>query len=386
MAPRSSVETNERDMLKITIPSLLTIFALSLSLCAQQMNSANAGLDINGASASGMAPFSASVELPGPLVATISGGTNNPFILIGAAGLDVGDIVFDGSTQVDIGPTRSVLVDGLGGPFDQFFANTGPSGTRVLQTAVPGGTATGSVDIAVQAIVVDFSLPPFNVAISAASTISYSADGPANAPPLADAGTGFFANTNACYSLDASGSVDPDASGSLTYTWTQVSGTSVMLSDVNAEQPTFFAPATATTLVFDLVVNDGTDDSAVDTVIVPVQAFTPTVSFATDVYPLFSSLGCSASGCHSGAIPAGGQDLSGSAAAVYSVIMMDVVDATLSGPRANACDPNNSPIPAKPLAFAVSGVGHGGGDIFASTADPNYMTIITWLQEGAQNN
>ena len=57
----------------------------------------------------------------------------------------------------------------------------------------------------------------------------------------------------------------------LTYAWTQTSGASVSLSDAAAQSPTFTAPSAPADLEFSLVVNDGSNDSAPDTVAVTVR-------------------------------------------------------------------------------------------------------------------
>ena len=73
--------------------------------------------------------------------------------------------------------------------------------------------------------------------------------------------------------LTGDGSSDADGN-SLTYAWTQTSGTSVTLSSATAAQPTFTAPTAASeqTLVFSLLVNDGTVNSAADTVSITINA------------------------------------------------------------------------------------------------------------------
>jgi hypothetical protein len=48
--------------------------------------------------------------------------------------------------------------------------------------------------------------------------------------------------------------------GELTYSWTQIAGPAVALSDADAANPTFIAPdvTTVTTLVFEVDISDGT--------------------------------------------------------------------------------------------------------------------------------
>ncbi len=77
-----------------------------------------------------------------------------------------------------------------------------------------------------------------------------------NQPPIANAGSNQTASVNAAVQLDGSGSSDPN-SDPLTYQWTQTAGPTVTLSSTTAIRPTFTAPASLTTLTFQLIVNDG---------------------------------------------------------------------------------------------------------------------------------
>jgi rhodanese-related sulfurtransferase len=65
--------------------------------------------------------------------------------------------------------------------------------------------------------------------------------GPCSIPPMADAGEDQTAVESASVTLDGSGSAA--ASGTLTYIWTQSSGTNVVLLNPKTAKPTFTAPA-----------------------------------------------------------------------------------------------------------------------------------------------
>jgi hypothetical protein len=97
-----------------------------------------------------------------------------------------------------------------------------------------------------------------------------------NLPPVADAGPDQTVSEGQLVYLDGSGSYDPDLS-LLTYFWQQDAGDpiQVTLSDPSAFNPSFTAPtglSQNTALTFNLVVNDGQLDSAVDSVVITVLA------------------------------------------------------------------------------------------------------------------
>ena len=104
----------------------------------------------------------------------------------------------------------------------------------------------------------------------------------------ADAGSDQIAVPGATVTLDGSGSSVTNG-GSLTYSWTQVSGTTVALSAVSGSQhqATFAAPRIASDLVFDLTVSQGAPTHVIDvdrvTVSVPAPTtLTLTTSAASD--------------------------------------------------------------------------------------------------------
>ena len=109
----------------------------------------------------------------------------------------------------------------------------------------------------------------------------------------------------------------------------------------------------------------------------PVSCANVSATFAANVVPLFTSAGCTTSGCHIGGTPAGNLDLDagGTAATIFANIgTANVVDTTT---------PKDSRILTKPLKGAVD---HEGGDQFERIADPNYATLFCWVAAGAQNN
>jgi hypothetical protein len=92
-----------------------------------------------------------------------------------------------------------------------------------------------------------------------------------NTAPVANAGESVEVSSGFNVSLDGSGSSDADGD-SLTYTWTQTKGPDVTggTGSLSGVDPSFTAPDSVDTLVFELVVNDGTDDSPPSSVAVNV--------------------------------------------------------------------------------------------------------------------
>ncbi|WP_426752009.1 myxosortase-dependent M36 family metallopeptidase [Myxococcus sp. Y35] len=100
---------------------------------------------------------------------------------------------------------------------------------------------------------------------------------PGNAAPAVSAGAPSTVEAGATVTLNGTAT---DADGdALTYTWTQIGGTEVVLSDSSSLTPTFTAPSSAGTLTFLLLVSDGKATiSAVTTVTVSDANVAPEAS------------------------------------------------------------------------------------------------------------
>lgn len=119
--------------------------------------------------------------------------------------------------------------------------------------------------------------------------------------PTADAGNDITIDEDENGTLNGSASIDPE-NQALTYTWLQVSGPSITLSDPNSVQPTFttgnyLADSEAE---FQLTVNDGENNSNVDNVLITIVADndTPTAEAGDDISTLvneFVNLDCAGS-------------------------------------------------------------------------------------------
>lgn len=94
-----------------------------------------------------------------------------------------------------------------------------------------------------------------------------------NHSPTANAGADQTKDEESLVILNGSASSDPDGDP-LVYSWTQLSGPAVTLSDPSSPTPSFTAPAVTpegATLIFELVVSDGTLTSQPDTVSITIN-------------------------------------------------------------------------------------------------------------------
>jgi len=95
------------------------------------------------------------------------------------------------------------------------------------------------------------------------------ADGIVNVPPTADAGADRSVTPESSVTLDGSGSSDLDGSISA-YAWTQLTGTSVSITNSDQVTATFTAPVTEGDLSFELLVTDDGGEADRDTVNISV--------------------------------------------------------------------------------------------------------------------
>ncbi|MDX2410373.1 MAG: PKD domain-containing protein [Woeseiaceae bacterium] len=182
------------------------------------------------------------------------------------AGLDqtvnVGDTVtLDGSNSSDADSDPLTYSWSLTVP--------GGSGATLSDAAVVGPTFVPDVDGTYTATLVvndgmDDSAPTDAVITAQVVVV--------NNPPVADAGLDQNVTVGDTVTLDGSGSSDAD-SDPLTYSWSLSvpGGSGATLSDTTAASPTFVADV-AGDYVAQLIVNDGTEDSAADTAMTTASA------------------------------------------------------------------------------------------------------------------
>ena len=107
--------------------------------------------------------------------------------------------------------------------------------------------------------------------------------------PIVDAGNDITATASTVVTLQ--GSATASDNSELSYRWQQTSGATVTLQQADSADAQFTAPNTATTLVFELTVTDGTDASSSDTVSVSVEAHqAPIVDAGNDITATVSTV------------------------------------------------------------------------------------------------
>ena len=211
----------------------------------------------------------ASDSAPSTVAITVEAGPND------APTADAGnaETVSEGAQVVLDGNGSS---DPEGGALSYQWSQVGGSPTVAL-TGATGRVASFSAPTQLTAdVTLSFELVVSDgTSDSAPSTVAITVEAGPNDAPTADAGDAETVAEGAVVSLDGSGSSDPEG-GALSYQWRQVSGSpTVGLTDATASVASFSAPTQLTadvTLTFELVVSDGTSDSAPSTVAITVEA------------------------------------------------------------------------------------------------------------------
>nr|WP_298930284.1 PKD domain-containing protein [uncultured Erythrobacter sp.] len=156
-------------------------------------------------------------------------------------------------------------------------ATTDPEGDAIIYQWVQTGGSSGTIADS-SAAVTTFTAPAGGAGVNQTlsfelrATDTFDETGTdtatatllANTAPTADAGLDQDVTGSALVTLDGTASTDPEGDP-LTYSWTQTSGPVVTLSNPNAAQPTFTAPASTAAdqvLEFQLVVDDGIGGTA----------------------------------------------------------------------------------------------------------------------------
>lgn len=234
---------------------------------------------------------------------TVSGGTlGSPVFTVPlpradmiAAGGGCAQMMPNGAPTSDAGPDQalaggggSVTLDGNassdpdGDPLTYGWTQvSGPSVTlNGANTASPSFTAPQQINQPQQLVFALVATDGAGLA-GAPDTVTITIPAGPNTAPTVDAGLDRSVIGNSQVSLTGTAS-DPDPD-TLTYSWTQISGTPVTLAGAGTLNPTFTAPAGNSqpqVMVFELTVNDGQGGSVSDRVEITVAANTMPVADA----------------------------------------------------------------------------------------------------------
>jgi len=193
--------------------------------------------------------------------------------------------VADAGTDQTVFTGDTVTLDGSGSA----DADGDPMTYQWSLTSMPAGSATTLSDPAAMMPTFLIDAPGSYVAElivndgsadSAPDTVQIDTQ---NSAPVADAGPDQNVFTTETVTLDGSGSVDVDGDP-LTYRWSLTSlppGSATTLSDPAAVMPTFLVDAPGS-YVAELIVNDGSADSAPDTVQIDTQNSAPVANAGPD--------------------------------------------------------------------------------------------------------
>ncbi len=209
----------------------------------------------------------------------------------GATSVDTVDVIIRDITSGNAPPTAnagsdsnanegtSVALIGSGADLEGqplTFAWTQTGGTAVVLTGATGQTPSFSAPTIASTstanVILTFTL---TVTDSVGQTATDTVSVLVNNGPNASAGTDATVTEGDVVNLDGSASNDPVAAP-ITYSWTQTSGTSVVLTGATSAAPTFTAPAVTAiggtdTLTFNVTVTDAGGLTATDSVTISVN-------------------------------------------------------------------------------------------------------------------
>lgn len=196
------------------------------------------------------------------------------------------DVVAAGGTFA-VGYNGTITVTGAGNPLEgrPGFVRVGGGGHERISfgSALAGRTVQLRFRTGSDVVLGDLGWIVDDIVITGAAAPMFSSPVAENgacgdAPPVANAGANQDVGAGATVMLD--GSASSDDGGSLAYSWTQVGGATVALSDPAAAQPTFTADTASYTFL--LTVTDDSGQTAADSVTVNVTGSAPVADAGTD--------------------------------------------------------------------------------------------------------